>query len=397
MGVTMHLVPEEEQILEGEYGETRQKMLEILVALGKVFGAERLVPIQSAQVSGASYKTVGEAGLEWIRRLDARVSVPTVLNPVGMDRVSWRDMDISPEFARKQEEVIAAYARLGIRLECTCTPYYIYQTRFGEHLAWSESSAVAYANSVIGARTNREGGPGALAAAIIGKTPEYGLHLVTERRPEIHISVKVGLTEKLADSAWFGALGYHIGKIVGNRIPLISGVRTNRGQLKALGAAMAASGAVALFHVAGITPEARIFSYNGADLETIDVFAEEVMAIRHEIPVDAVALGCPHCSSEELGVIAGLLLGKRVKIPLYIFASRNVIEGNRDLVTTIERSGAKVYADTCMVVSPAMERFGAIMVNSGKAFAYVPTMCGASVRIGTTEECVQVATTLNRP
>jgi predicted aconitase len=302
-------------------------------------------------------------------------------------------MGISPEFARKQEEVIAAYARLGIRLECTCTPYYIYQTRFGEHVAWSESSAVAYANSVIGARTNREGGPGALAAAIIGKTPEYGLHLVAERRPEIHVHVRGGETETLADSAWFGALGYHAGKIVGNRIPLISGIRPNRDQLKALGAAMAASGAVALFHVAGITPEARIFSYNGADLEIIEVSASEVMALRDEIPVDAVALGCPHCSPEELGVIAGLLSGQLVKIPLYIFASRTVIKGNRDLVAAIERSGARVYADTCMVVSPAMEQFGAIMVNSGKAYAYVPTMCGASVRIGTTEECIKVATT----
>jgi hypothetical protein len=391
----MRLEPEEEKILAGEYGETRQKMLEILVALGKVFGAGRLVPIRTAQVSGASYKTIGEAGLAWIRGLDARVSVPTVLNPVGMDRVSWRNMEISPEFARNQEEVIAAYARLGIKLECTCTPYYIYTTRFGEHLAWSESSAVAYANSVIGARTNREGGPGALAAAIIGKTPEYGLHLVAERRPEIHIRIEGG--EGLPDPAWFGALGYHAGKIAGNRIPLISGIRPNRDQLKALGAAMAASGAVALFHVAGITPEARIFSYTGAGLETVDVSAGTVMELREEIPVDAVALGCPHCSPEELGVIAGLLSGKLVKIPLYIFASRSVIEGSRDLVAAIEESGARVYADTCMVVSPAMDRYGAIMVNSGKAYAYVPAMCGASVRIGTTEECIRVATTEKRP
>ena len=117
------------------------------------------------------------------------------------------------------------------------------------------------------------------------------------------------------------------------------------------------------------------------------------MAIREEIPVDAVALGCPHCSPEELAVIAGLLSGKLVKIPLYVFASRSVLEGNRDLVTAIEGSGAQVYADTCMVVSPVMDQYGAIMVNSGKAYTYVPAMCGASVRIGTTEECIRVATT----
>ena len=186
----MQLLPDEEAILAGESGETPQQMMEILVALGKVFSAERLVPIQSAQVSGASYKTIGEAGLEWLSRLDARVSVPTVLNPVGMDRVLWREMHISPVFAEKQEAVIGAYARLGIKLDCTCTPYYLYQTRFGDHVAWSESSAVAYANSVIGARTNREGGPSALAAAIIGKTPEYGLHLVPERRPQVVVRVE---------------------------------------------------------------------------------------------------------------------------------------------------------------------------------------------------------------
>ncbi len=386
----MHLLPEEEQVLAGEYGETRQKMMEILVALGKVFGAARLVPVRSAQVSGASYKTIGDAGIEWLSGLEARVSVPTVLNPVGMDRISWREMGIPPDFARKQEEVIAAYSRLGVRLECTCTPYYIYQTRFGEHLAWSESSAVSFANSVIGARTNREGGPGALAAAIIGKTPEYGLHLVEERRPQVHIRVEGDGPHD--DIAFYGALGFLAGKLAGNRIPFFSGIRPRRDQLKALGAAMAASGAVALYHVEGITPEARIFSYDVADLEYLPVTAGEVAALWSGIPVDAVALGCPHCSPEELSVIAGLLAGKRVKIPVYVFSARKVIEASRDAVAVIEQSGARVYADTCMVVSPVMERFGTIMVNSGKAFSYVPDMCRAAVRIGTTAECIAVAT-----
>jgi hypothetical protein len=386
----MHLLPEEERVLAGEQGETRQKMMEILAALGKVFGAGRLIPIRSAQVSGASYKTIGDAGLEWLSGLDARVSVPTVLNPVGMDRVAWREMGISPVFAKKQEEVIAAYSRLGIRLECTCTPYYINQTRFGDHLAWSESSAVSYANSVIGARTNREGGPGALAAAIIGKTPEYGLHLVGERKPQVHIRVEGNGTRD--DGAFYGALGYLAGKLAGNRIPFFSGIRPRRDQLKALGAAMAASGAVALYHVDGITPEARIFSYEVGNLEQVTVTDGEVAALWSDTPVDAVALGCPHCSHGELSVIASLLAGKRVKIPVYIFAARKVIEESRQVVAAIEKSGARVYADTCMVVSPVMEQYGTIMVNSGKAFSYVPDMCGAAVRIGTTPECIRVAT-----
>jgi len=385
----MQLLPEEEAILAGESGETRQQMMEILVALGKVFSAERLVPIRSAQVSGASYKTIGEAGLEWLSLLDARVSVPTVLNPVGMDRFLWREMGISPDFAKKQDAVIGAYERLGVKLECTCTPYYIYQTRFGDHLAWSESSAVAYANSVIGARTNREGGPSALAAAIIGKTPEYGLHRVSERKPQVVVTVEgaAGWNE----TALYGALGYHAGKSIGDKIPLLRGLRPKRDQLKALGAAMAASGAVALFHVEGITPEARIFEYDLSGLDAITVESEEILSLMQEIPVDAVALGCPHCSSEELRQIAGLLEGRKVTLPLYIFAARKVIEATPDAVAAIERSGGRVYADTCMVVSPALEKYGAIMVNSGKAFAYVPNMCGAMVRLGSTEECIEAA------
>jgi hypothetical protein len=127
-------------------------------------------------------------------------------------------------------------------------------------------------------------------------------------------------------------------------------------------------------------------------LEVITVEPAEILALMEEIPVDAVALGCPHCSSEELRRIAGLLEGRKVAIPLYVFAARKVIEGTPDAVSVIERSGGRVFADTCMVVSPAMEKFGAVMVNSGKAFAYVPNMCGAAVRIGTTETCIEVAT-----
>ncbi|MBO7387956.1 MAG: DUF521 domain-containing protein, partial [Methanomicrobium sp.] len=200
----MNLDKEDEMILAGEYGETRQKMMEILVALGKVFGAESLVPITSAQISGASYKTIGKWGLEWLSNLDAKVAVPSVLNPIGMPRENWQDIGIPKDFADSQNEVIAAYKRLGIRLECTCTPYYLNITNYGDHLAWSESSAVSYANSVLGARTNREGGPSALAAAMIGKTPNYGLHLFENSMPQVAVEVEAGA--KYANH--FGAVGY---------------------------------------------------------------------------------------------------------------------------------------------------------------------------------------------
>jgi len=385
----MYLDPEEEKMLAGENGETRQKMLELLVALGKVFGAERLVRIRSAQVSGASYKTIGEYGLAWLSSLDARAVVPAVLNPIGMPRGRWQEMGIEPAFAERQQAVIAAYERLGVNLECTCTPYYLHETSFGDHLAWSESSAVSYANSVIGARTNREGGPGALAAALVGKTPCYGLHLDKNRKPDVIVEVKSN--EKDWGIARYGALGYQTGKLVGNKIPYFRGITPNHDQLKALGAAMAATGAVALYHVNEVTPEAKKNHFNISGLEVIRIEPAEIDRLFTDIPVDAIAVGCPHCSPAELVDIARLLKGKTVKKPLYVFAAQGVIDNNSMTVKAIEKSGARVFADTCMVVSPVMERYPAIMVNSGKALAYVPDMCGAVARIGSIEECVAVA------
>jgi predicted aconitase len=387
----MELTREEESTLEGGEGETRRRMIELLVGLGKVFGASRLIPIASAQVSGASYKTIGRWGLAWLESLDAKVTVPTILNPVGMDRERWREAGIPPEFAEKQEKVLEVYRRLGVRLECTCTPYEILPTRFGEHLAWAESSAVAYANSVIGARTNREGGPGALAAAIIGKTPCYGLHLDHERAPDLVIHVE-GFSRDGAQPDHYGALGFLAGKLAGNRIPFFRGIRPLPDDLKAMGASMAATGAVALFHVEGVTPEAGRWLPGIGPLDVRTITSAEVRDLLKGMDVEAVAMGCPHCSAAELAQIARLLRGKKARKPLFVFTSRRLMEGNRPLVEEIEASGARVYADTCMVVSPMMEAFSSVMVDSGKAFAYVPSLCGAMVRIGTREECVAEAT-----
>lgn len=385
----MELDRDDRSILEGEYGETRQKMMEMLVALGKVFGARRLIPIKSAQVSGVSYKTIGPWGLRWLESLHARVAVPTVANPIGMPREGWEELGITPEFAKRQLAVMEAYRNLGVKLECTCTPYYLHMTSYGDHLAWAESSAVVFANSVIGARTNREGGPGALAAAIIGKTPEYGYHLLTQRKPQVAIRLDGG-EEEWPDDV-YGALGYLAGRQVGNRIPLFTGIRPKRDDLKALGAAMAATGAVSLFHVQGLTPEARIFHFEARDLETITIERAAVRDLFADFDVDAVAIGCPHCSGEELDEIARMLEGKTVRVPLLVFAARQVILSRPDAVSAITRAGGRVIGDTCMVVSPMTERFRALLVDSGKALAYVPDMCGVLARIATREECIRVA------
>jgi len=220
----MQLTKEEEKMLNGEYGNAVKKSMQILTALGDIYGAEKLIKVGSVQIAGVSYHNLGDAGLEFLDELakDGRVMVITTLNPAGMDLDNWRNLGISEEFAKKQKLVIEAFRKMGIIVSCTCTPYLIGNLpRYGEHIAWAESSAVTFANSVIGAMTNREGGPSALAAALVGKTPMYGLHLEENRIPDIHVEVKTEL-KKFSD---WGALGFCIGKNASNKIPYITGIK----------------------------------------------------------------------------------------------------------------------------------------------------------------------------
>ncbi len=393
----MHLTPSEERILNGEQGYVLQKAMEILAALGDIYDADRLIPVKSTQIAGVSYKNIGEAGLEWISGLSGKVKVPSVLNPAGLDRVRWKELSISEEFAAKQDEVIRAYESLGILPWCTCTPYEIRTDLAmpGDHLAWSESSAVAYANSVIGARTNREGGPSALAAALIGKTPNYGYHLDRNRLPSIAIHVEGRLS-----GADYGALGYIAGAIAGSGVPIFSleSVPTND-ERKALGAAMAASGAVALHYIAGTAPLPPTLPRPHLDQDTRDIVEritiehaeiEEVYQT-HQCDPDLIAIGCPHCSAAVLARLRDLLAGKTVTKEFWIFTSGIMRDRHPDLVAGIESSGAKVICDTCMVVSPLCERFRCMMVSSGKALAYVPQMCGSDAVLGSIEDCVRSA------
>ncbi|MBO4797213.1 MAG: DUF521 domain-containing protein, partial [Candidatus Methanomethylophilaceae archaeon] len=190
----MELTKAEEAVLNGEKGEGMQKAMELVTALGKIYGAENLVDITSAHLSGASYKTIGDGGLKYLEDMAAgiaRVSVPSTLNPVGMDRTRWKEMHISEDFAVKQLRIIELYGKMGVKTTCSCTPYTGANVpAAGDHVAWAESSALSFVNSFIGARTNREGGPGALAAAILGKTANYGLHLDENRKPTVVIEAE---------------------------------------------------------------------------------------------------------------------------------------------------------------------------------------------------------------
>jgi hypothetical protein len=275
-----------------------------------------------------------------------------------------------------------AFEKMGIMTTATCTPYLVGNLpRFGEHIAWSESSAVSFANSVIGARTNREGGPSALAAALCGVTPNYGFHLDEKRKPNFLVKVAA----ELKDNADFGALGCYVGKIVKDGVPYFRGIKeADVDQLKALGAAMAASGAVALYHVEGITPEASQFSTDG--LETIEVGDKEInetyKALNTGADPDIIMLGCPHASLKEIATLAFKLEGRKLRKPLWICTSRFTKEAATRMGATeiIEKAGGKVVADTCTVVSP-IERMGykTTAVNSGKAANYLPGFCKQQV------------------
>lgn len=389
----MHLTKEEERIYEGEEGWAREKAMEILVAIGDINNASKLIPIKSAHISGASYKTIGDA-FEFINSLaGTTVKVKSTLNPTGMDRENWNAMDVSETFVTKQNDVINAYKKLGVSVECTCVPYLIGNTpTCGEHIAWAESSAVLYANSVLGARTNMEGAPSALAAALIGKTPLYGLHRTENREPEMLVCVN----RTLAD-ADYSALGFLIGDLVGNKIPVIElppASFPSTDELKHLSAAIGATGSVGMYHIKGITPEADAI---GSPAEKTEIEKADLKKFYTDTEkVDVIAIGCPHCSASELQQIYRLLKaeskGRKVRNDFFVFTARAIKERMHGVVRKIEDFGVKVICDTCFVVSPAFESYKCVITNSGKMLRYVPLLCGgADVRLCRTEECVRLA------
>jgi predicted aconitase len=381
----MYLTKAEEAMLSGENGEVVERVFRLLVNLGDIYGADRMIPVSSAQVAGVSYKSIGDPGVDFLEdyaEKGAVAKIVTFLNPAGMDIEDWKQLNIPPSFAEKQLRIMNAFKKMGIVISATCTPYLAGNLpRFGEHIAWSESSAISFSNSVIGARTNREGGPSALAASLCGVTPNYGLHLDENRKPQVLVDVSA----KLDDNADYGALGYIVGKIVKNRIPYFTGIKeADTDQLKALGAAMAASGAVALYHVENLTPEAHAMTTVGLEKLTVtDRDLDETFSkLSTGKEPDIVILGCPHSSLKEIMTISRKLEGKKLKKPLWVCTSRMVKEAaNRmGFTQTIEAAGGKVVADTCMVVSPIEDMgYKTTAVNSGKAANYLPGFCRQNV------------------
>lgn len=393
----MYLTKDEEKYLNGEKGEVIEKMFRLLVNLGDIYYADKMIPVGSVQVAGVSYKSMGAPGTEFLEDIGnkgAKVKVLTYLNPAGMDLENWKELGFPKDFAKNQLRIMDAFKKMGIIITSTCTPYLAGNLpRFREHIAWSESSAISFSNSVIGARTNREGGPSALAAAICGVTPNYGLHIWENRQPEIKIKVDT----ELSFSSDFGALGWYIGKQVKNKIPYFTGIKdANTDQLKSLGAAMAASGAVALYHVEGLTPEADLVKTKG--LETINVGKKELKETYEKLNTgnkpDIIIFGCPHASLNEISYLADKLLGKKLKKPVWICTSRMLKEAAERMGYNkiIKDAGGSVVADTCMVVSPIEEMgYKTTGVNSGKAASYLPGFCKQNVCFANLDDLIKEA------
>ncbi|MDR3572521.1 MAG: aconitase X catalytic domain-containing protein [Anaerolineaceae bacterium] len=376
----MHLTLEEQDMLAGKYGRSTRKAMEILAALGTIYGAERMARVSSVQISGVSYDNLDEAGLSFLDEMAAgggKARVLTTLNPAGMDIGNWQALGISEDFARNQLRVIQAFERMGVVTTCTCTPYLSGNLpHFGEHICWAESSAVAFANSVIGARTNREGGPGALAAAITGRTPEYGFHLEENRHPSLTVEVDAELVE----TSDFGALGIVIGKkmetYTAKPVPYITGIQQASVEaLKSFCASLATYGGAALFHIQGITPESGLYAppSGGITIHKAEIDgAIESLNDASSAEIDFVSLGCPHLSIQEIAHLADLLAGKRVTKEFWVTTARPTKQMADQMGYTriIEEAGAVFAVDTCCVVSPIRGRFKALATDSAKACYY---------------------------
>jgi predicted aconitase len=387
----LYLTKEEERILNGECGWANQTCMKILARLGDLFNAEKLIPISSAHVSGVSYKTLGDAPVEFLKALaDAggKVKVKTTLNPQSLDPEHLTKR-LPKTLREKQLNVLKQFERMGTTKSLTCTPYYLARPKRESHLSWAESSAVVYANSVLGAWTNREGGPSALAAALIGKTPDHGMHRAENRRPNLLVNVE----NRMQNETEFGALGIHLGKLLGDKIPIIQGLeKASKDSLKQLSAAVATTGMPNMFQCNTCS--------NTKGIEKISVEDKDIKRTIEEFSTasckkcDLVFIGCPHCSLAEMKQIAQNVHGKKVKqgTEFWVCTSSHIKETARDYVKEIERSGGQVLAGVCTVVSWT-EKLGiqTIMTNSAKTAYYAPTLSKAETVLSPMKECLRAA------
>uniref|UniRef100_A0A7J3X8V7 Phosphomevalonate dehydratase large subunit n=1 Tax=Thermofilum pendens TaxID=2269 RepID=A0A7J3X8V7_THEPE len=379
----MHLTREEELALEGYYGEALSIAMRVVVKVAEVSGAERLVPIKHAHISGISFRNIGEEGLEFLESLaskGARFAVPTTINPGAFDLEKRAEMNVEEDAARGQLRILEALKRMGAKPTLSCTPYLYERISFRDHLAWSESNAVLYANSVVGAMTNRDGGPLALFEAIAGRAPLSGLHLEENRVPSLLVDFSA-IRSRLLESGLIGVAGLVTGRIAGSDVPLVCGLSFgSEDEVKLYLAAVGATGGTGLVLLEGLSPDLKHLRFSEHELErfAVDWSAVEAELERYSGAGDGVAVvGCPHLSRRELAEILDWVRRHGgAKRRLILFASRAAVEG-----LELSEPSVEVYADTCMVVSDLPKYAGrSVVTDSGKAAFYLASQ-GNAVRL----------------
>ena len=374
-----------------------------------ILGADRLIEIVSAHIDGCLYH--GDSGTEFAEKLVAgggRVAVPATLNVGALDLIHPKRVHADRHRYEMALRMMRAYEALGCRPTWTCAPYQAgHRPKLGEQVAWGESNAVAFANSVLGARTNRYGDFLDIAAAIAGRVPYAGLHLEANRRARVVLDTARLSAALKASDAFYPVLGSLLGREVGSAVAVIDGLPqgVSEDRLKALGAAAASTGAVGLFHVAGTTPEAPTLSAALGGLEperVIRVTPQMLRSSRDSLSttsdgrIDAIALGSPHFSADEFAELERLAAGRRFALPFYVCTGRGVLAaleaGGR--LAALERQGVIAVADTCVVVTPILPPGGGVlMTNSGKFAHYTPGNTGWQVVYGSLADCVATALT----
>ncbi len=383
--------------------------MRIVAESAALLGAPRLIPIASAHIDGALYH--GDSGTLFAERLvegDARVAVRSTLNVGALDLMGCSRVRLEEPQRSMARRMMEAYRKLGCEQSWTCAPYQAgHRPAFGTDVAWGESNAVVFCNSVLGARTNRCGDFLDIACAISGRAPDYGLHQTENRRASLVLDVSALPQAFLASEIAWPVLGSLYGREVGNAIGVVTGVMRNPGEdaLKAFGAAAASSGAVGLFHIAGVTPEApdaeTALGGVGADV-TIRVTPEMARQAQARLStaestdrIDAVAIGSPHLSLAEFDALERLISGRRLSVPIHACTGRHVLsELDRDgRRKALEALGVVIVADTCVVVTPILpdRSGGVLMTNSGKFAHYAPGNTGYPVLYGSLADCVESA------
>ena len=403
----MYLSRAEEAILNGEKGQAPQYAMKILTKYGDATQAEKMVPITSAHVSVTSFKHVKDVGLEWLEKLVSMhplITVPTTTQATGVDLKRWDELSFSETQFLHQKKICDCHLAMGNAGTFTCAPYLLgHCPTKGSHMVSVESSCIPYMNSVFGARTNRECGQSALLAAIIGHTPNFGLHQTPNRKGDLLVKVEAELKTELD----FSLLGFYVGAIAGHRTPVYDKLPvTNPVQLRAMGAAMATSGAVRMWHCPGVSAEARSLdeAFQGDTPEEIISFTKEdykqtLAELNDGVDekVDVIDLGCPHYSTTDVLYVARLLEGKKIhpSVEFTVWtsqAARNVLE-NTGAVQIIEAAGGHVYTDSCPIASLLHFRDKAIATNSAKQAGNAPSILGGPVHTGTLKQCINAAFT----